>query len=65
MLVKQNDTAYLVMTDGHIVQRDAKNAEPRIITFTNYAVDLANFESSRRSTRYKARELYTQRAVKP
>jgi len=65
VLVKQNDTAYLVMTDGHIVQRDKSNTEPRIITFTNYAVDLANFESSRKSTRLKARELYTHELISP
>ncbi len=65
VLVKQDDTAYLVMTDGHIVQRETNNAEPRIITFTNYAVDLASFESSRRSTRYKARELYSNELLSP
>lgn len=59
VLVKQNDTAYLVMTDGHIVQRASKSEEPRIITFTDYALDLANFESSRKVKRIKARELYT------
>lgn len=65
VLIKQNDTAYLVMTDGHIVQRGSEKEEPRIITFTNYAIDLANFESSRRYTRYKARELYTSELLSP
>jgi len=65
VLVKQNDTAYLVMSDGHIVQRATAKEEPRIITFTNYALDLANFESSKKVKRLKARELYTGELLDP
>lgn len=65
VLVKQNDTAYLVMSDGHIVRRASADADPQIIAFQNYAIDLATFESSRRYKRHKARELYTSELLSP
>lgn len=66
VLVKQNETAYLVMNDGHIVRRAGdKNADPQIIAFKNYAIDLATFETSRNRSWYKAREMYTSELLDP
>lgn len=65
VLVKQDDTAYLVMNDGHIVQRGSAKEKPRIVVFQTYAIDLSTFESSQRGTRYKARELYTHELLSP
>lgn len=65
VLVKQDDTAYLVMNDGHIVRRGSNKDKPQIITFDTYAIDLSTFESSQRAKRYKARELYTGDLINP
>lgn len=45
VIVKQDDSAYLVMTDGHIVNRDKPNEPAQIIQFDRYAVDLDQFEA--------------------
>ena len=65
VLVKQNDTAYLVMSDGHIVRRASAKDKPQIIIFETYAIDLSTFESGTGKTRYKARELYTSELKNP
>ena len=44
VIVKQNDTAYLVMTAGHIIRRTDASDPPQIIAFDKYAVDLDRFE---------------------
>lgn len=64
VLVEQDDTAYLVMNDGHIVRRIGK-ADPQIITFDTYAIDLSTFDSSTTRSRIKARELYTHQLLDP
>ncbi len=43
-LVKQDGTAYLVMTVGHIIRRTDANGPPQIVAFDKYIVDLDRFE---------------------
>lgn len=43
-LVKQDGTAYLVMTNGHIIRRTDANGPPQIVAFDKYVVDLDRFE---------------------
>lgn len=43
ILVKREDSAFLVMTDGHIVRQKTGEA-PQIITFDSYAINLDRFE---------------------
>lgn len=45
VIVKQNDTAYLVMTTGHIIRRTDANEPPQIVAFDRYVVDLDRFEA--------------------
>lgn len=65
VLVKQDDTAYLVMQNGHIVRRASAKDDPQIITFQTYAIDLSTFERGQGNRRYKARELYTSELLDP
>lgn len=59
VIVKQDDNAYLVMTEGHIVNRNKPNEPPQIIAFDRYAVDLDQFEAKTAGTyEYKPRERY-------
>lgn len=44
-IVKQDPTAYLVMSTGHIVRRTDPKDPPQIIAFDKYAVDLDRFEA--------------------
>jgi lipopolysaccharide export system permease protein len=43
-IVKQDGTAYLVMSTGHIIRRTAANEPPQIVAFDKYVVDLDRFE---------------------
>jgi len=43
ILVKREDSAFLVMTDGHIVRQKNGDA-PQIITFDSYTINLDRFE---------------------
>ncbi len=43
-IVKQDGTAYLVMTTGHIIRRTDADTAPQIIAFDKYVVDLDRFE---------------------
>lgn len=45
VIVKQDPTAYLVMSAGHIVRRADPTEPPQIIAFDKYAVDLDRFEA--------------------
>ena len=44
VIVKQDPTAYLVMTTGHIIRRTDAKEPPQIVAFDKYAVDLDKFE---------------------
>ena len=59
VIVKQGEDAYLVMTDGHIINRNKPKEPPQIIVFDRYAVDLDQFEPKTAGTYiYKPRERY-------
>ena len=45
VIVKQDPTAYLVMTTGHIIRRTDAKTPPQIVAFDKYAVDLDKFEA--------------------
>jgi len=44
VIVKQDDTAYLVMSGGHIIRRTDAKEPPQIVAFDRYVVDLDQFE---------------------
>jgi lipopolysaccharide export system permease protein len=43
-IIKQDGTAYLVMSAGHIIRRTDANEPPQIVAFDKYVVDLNRFE---------------------
>lgn len=66
VIVKQDKTAYLVMTAGHIIRRtDAKEA-PQIVAFDRYVVDLDRFEPQDAGAgELRPRERYFRELVAP
>lgn len=65
-IVKQDGTAYLVMTAGHIIRRTDANEPPQIVAFDKYVVDLDRFEPQDSGTgELKPRERYFSELVNP
>lgn len=67
IIVKQEPSNYIVMTEGHIVRRSAEEDEPaQIIAFDKYAVDLDQFDKKiDESTDFKPRERYLSELLNP
>jgi len=65
-LVKQDGTAYLVMTSGHIIRRTDANGPPQIVAFDKYIVDLDRFEPQDAGAgELKPRERYFNELISP
>ncbi|MFA5949642.1 MAG: LPS export ABC transporter permease LptF [Hyphomicrobium sp.] len=66
VIVQQNGSAYIVMTEGHIL-RSTKPEEPaQIIAFDKYAIDLDQFEQKLdKADEYRPRERYFDELVNP
>lgn len=67
VIVKQDDKAYLIMSDGHIVNRDDPKEPAQIIVFDKYAVDLDQFEpkGDDKAIDLKPRERYLDELLNP
>lgn len=66
VIVKQDESAYLVMSNGHILRRADAKEPPQIIAFDKYAVDLDRFEAEGAGVgEYKPRERYFSELVNP
>ena len=66
VIVKQDPTAYLVMTTGHIIRRADPKDPPQIVAFDKYAVDLDRFEpQGGDEAELKPRERYFSELVDP
>jgi lipopolysaccharide export system permease protein len=66
VIVKQDPTAYLVMTTGHIIRRTDAKEPPQIVAFDKYAVDLDKFEAqSGEEAELKPRERYFGELINP
>jgi len=65
-LVKQDGTAYLVMSAGHIIRRSDADGPPQIVAFDKYVVDLDRFEPQNDgSGERKPRERYWSELTQP
>lgn len=65
-IVKQDGTAYLVMSTGHIIRRTDADAPPQIVAFDKYVVDLDRFEpQDDASGERKPRERYWSELTQP
>ncbi|MEQ1578598.1 MAG: LPS export ABC transporter permease LptF [Hyphomicrobium sp.] len=66
VIVKQDGTAYLVMREGHVVQRNDPKKAAEILAFETYTVDLDNFEAkSQGPVDLKPRERYFSELIAP
>lgn len=66
LVVKKDDQAYVVMTDGHIVRKQKPGEPSQIIAFSKYAVDLDHFEQrTAEVVDLKPRERYFSELVWP
>lgn len=66
LIVKQQDNAYLIMNDGHVVRRPDKDEPSQIIAFQRYIVDLAQFEpQTSELTDLRPRERYYSELTNP
>ena len=66
VIVKQEPTAYLVMSTGHIIRRTSAKEPPQIVAFDKYAVDLDKFEPQNGGNdELKPRERYFDELVNP
>ena len=65
-IVKQDGTAYLVMSTGHIIRRTAANEPPQIVAFDKYVVDLDRFQPQDEGVgELKPRERYFDELTNP
>jgi len=66
VIVKQDPSNYIVMSEGHIIRRTDQDEPAQIIAFDKYAVDLDQFERKMdNDTDYKPRERYLSELLNP
>jgi len=65
VIVKADDSAFLVMTAGHILRRSDPKGPAQIIAFDQYAVDLNRFEAKGSQNELRPRERYFDELVRP
>ncbi|MFM9848223.1 MAG: LPS export ABC transporter permease LptG [Hyphomicrobiaceae bacterium] len=64
-IIKQDESAYLLMQTGHILRRTSVTEPIHIVAFDRYAVDLARFEAKEEGVTLKPRERYLGELVRP
>ena len=65
IITKQDDTAYLTLTNGHILREAGNRRNVQIIAFQRYALDLAGFEQKGDVVELKPRERYFGELIAP
>jgi lipopolysaccharide export system permease protein len=66
LILKQGETAYMMLSDGHIMRRRKGDDAPQIIVFDEYIVDLDDFDrQSRGVIDFKPRERHYDQLVNP
>ncbi len=66
LILKQGETAYMMLSDGHIMRRRKGDDAPQIIVFDQYIVDLDDFDrQSRGVIDFKPRERHYDQLVNP
>lgn len=66
LITKQDDSAYLIMSTGHILRRRGKDEAPQVIVFDKYVVDLDGFDKKVAGpTNLKPRERFFDELVWP
>ena len=57
-VIKDDETAYLAMENGHILRRTSKNSPPDVLAFQSYAIDLERFDRRQSAHVWRPRERY-------
>ncbi len=67
VITKQDDTAYLILSEGHILRRSNVNTPPQIVVFDQYIVNLDDFDrqSAVGAIDFKPRERYLSQLLYP
>lgn len=66
LITTQDDAAYLIMSNGHIIRRKGNEEAPQIVVFDKYIVDLDGFEKKvTGAATLKPRERYYRDLVAP
>lgn len=67
VIAKQDDAAYLVLSDGHILRRKSTHEAPQIVAFDQYVVNLDDFDrqSGIGPVDFKPRERYFDQLINP
>lgn len=67
VIAKQNDVAYMVLSDGHILRRTDHNTAPQIVVFDQYIVNLDDFDrqTAAGTIDFKPRERYLHQLIYP
>lgn len=67
VITKQDETAYLILSDGHILRRSKTNTPPQIVMFDQYIVNLDDFDrqSGGGPIDFKPRERYLDQLLYP
>ena len=64
-IVKQGTSAYLLMTQGHIIRRPDPKEGAQIIAFDSFPVDLTKFEQKEGEVELKPRERFFSELARP
>lgn len=64
-IVKQGSSAFLLMSQGHIIRRPDPKEAAQIIVFDSFPVDLTKFEQKDGEIEFKPRERYFSELVNP
>lgn len=64
-VVKQDNDAYLIMNEGHIIRQSKSDPAPQIIVFDRYVVDLVRFKPKEASGDLRPRERYLAELLHP
>ncbi|MGD9668238.1 MAG: LPS export ABC transporter permease LptF [Hyphomicrobiaceae bacterium] len=67
VITKQDETAYMILSDGHILRRSAVKTAPQIVVFDQYIVNLDDFDrqSGVGPIDFKPRERYLHQLLYP
>lgn len=57
-VLKNNDSSFLVLSDGHLERLELARREPTMIAFAQYAFDMSKFAERGRNITYGTRERY-------
>lgn len=66
IIIKQDNSAFLIMTDGHVITKEDQNSPQRIVSFEKYVFDLDSLDKkTNNDSELNPRERYYSELVNP